>query len=129
MGINEARAHQNYMLNCQGCHLPDGAGSPGKVPRLKDFLGNFLHVKGGRAFISEVPGAANSPLSDARLAEVLNWVLEHFSPKQVPADFKPYTGAEVARYRKHRLIDVVQRRAELIKEMQKQGVLTGASGS
>lgn len=129
-GIDEARARQNYMLNCQGCHLPDGAGYPGKVPRLKGFLGNFLHVPGGRAFIVQVPGAANSPLSDARLAEVLNWVLEHFSPEQVPADFKPYTGAEVTQLRKHVMVDVQKRRATLITEIQqKLGVETDAAGS
>ena len=52
---------QNYILNCQGCHLPDASGSPGVVPRMNDFIGNFLHVDGGREFIVQVPGSANAP--------------------------------------------------------------------
>ncbi|NKB38522.1 MAG: hypothetical protein GKR93_15410 [Gammaproteobacteria bacterium] len=62
---------QNYTLNCQGCHLPDASGSPGLVPKIKDFVGNFLHVEGGREFIVQVPGSANAPINDQELTDVL----------------------------------------------------------
>ena len=66
--VNAQRARVDYMLNCQGCHLPDG-DSAGDVPRMKDFVGNFLKVPGGREFLVQVPGSANAALDDARLAD------------------------------------------------------------
>ncbi len=47
--INANRARFNYMLNCQGCHSADGSGI-GDIPEMKNFVGNFLRVPGGREF-------------------------------------------------------------------------------
>ena len=69
VNADDRQARINYMLNCQGCHTPDGSGAPGKVPSLKNFMGNFVQVEGGREFLIQVPGAAQSTLSDAELAE------------------------------------------------------------
>ena len=67
-GIDENRARTNYMINCQGCHGPTALGSEAAdVPRMKDFVGNFLHVPGGRAYLVQVPGSANASISDACL--------------------------------------------------------------
>ena len=52
---DDDRAHDSYMLHCQGCHLANTEGVPGHVPRMKDFLGYFLHSEEGRAFIVQVP--------------------------------------------------------------------------
>ena len=53
----------NYMQHCMGCHLPDGCGAPDKgIPSMRDMLGQFLAVPGGRAFIVQVPGVMNSAL-------------------------------------------------------------------
>ena len=115
---NASRAQVNYMLNCQGCHGADGAGTAdGAVPTMKDFLGNFLSVTEGREFLIRVPGSANAALTDAALAEVLNWMLPRISPGQIPADFAPYTEAEVAKWRKEPLADVIGERAKLIARM------------
>ena len=95
----------NYMLQCQGCHLPDGRGKPGAVPDLKD-LGRFLSVPGGREYLVRVPGSAQSPLSDADLAALLNWMVRRFGPAQVAANFDPYTAGEVAGMRRPPLADV-----------------------
>lgn len=38
----------HYMLHCQGCHLADGSGSPGKVPALRQSVARYLTVAGGR---------------------------------------------------------------------------------
>jgi mono/diheme cytochrome c family protein len=123
-------ARQDYILNCQGCHLADGSGAPGKVPRMNGFLGYFLHVPGGREFIVQVPGAAHSPLDDARLAAVVNWVLEKFSRAQLPADHRPYTAEEVGRLRADSLLDVNSRRAELLRAITELlGVTEEVSGS
>lgn len=110
---------QNYILNCQGCHLPDASGSPGVVPRMNDFVGNFLHLEGGREFIVQVPGSANAPIGDQELADVLNWMLVNFSKEQIPVDFEPYTGKEIGILRDQPLIDVNGTRARLIERMRK----------
>ena len=60
----------NYALHCQGCHLPDGSGTPDKVPALKGEVGRFLHVAGGREFLVRVPGTSQSALTDAEVAAV-----------------------------------------------------------
>lgn len=111
-------ARQNYILNCQGCHLPDAMGAPGLVPRMNGFVGNFLHVEGGREFIVRVPGSANAPIDDGELADVLNWMLQKFSREELPADFKPYEASEVEIYRSNPLIDVNGTRAVLIERIQ-----------
>ncbi len=88
-----------YALHCMGCHRSDGAGTPGKVPPLKDSMGRFLLVPGGREFLVRVPGTAQSSLTDAQVAAVLNWMLSEFSPGEVPRGFAPYTEHEVSRIR------------------------------
>ena len=114
----ERLARQNYMLNCQGCHLPDGSGSPGNVPKLNDFVGYFLHVPGGREFIAQVPGVANAPISNEELAGVMNWMLLNFSAKELPTPFKPYSADEIGELRKAPLVEVDQQRGELLTRIQ-----------
>ena len=104
----------NYTLHCQGCHLVDGSGTEGKVPALKNEVGRFLGVKGGREYLIQVPGTSQSPMSDAEIAEVLNWILENFSTDELPADFVPYTTQEVSNVRLQPLIDVSAVREELL---------------
>jgi mono/diheme cytochrome c family protein len=103
------------MMNCQGCHLPDGAGFPAhNVPAVAGNLGNFLGVDGGREFLVQVPGSAQSDLDDERLAAVLNWMLVSFSAEQLPADWQHYSAAEVHELRKTPLIEVTPLRAALM---------------
>lgn len=105
----------DYVLNCQGCHLPDGRGKPGSVPDLRGDLGRFLSVPGGREYLVRVPGTAQSELSDARVAALLGWMLEAFSPEAVPADFPPYSADEVARLRRRPLLDADETRSALLR--------------
>ena len=112
--INEQRAQSNYRLHCQGCHLADGAGLAGSVPDLREVAGNLLAVPGGRQFLVQVPGSANAPLSDAELAELLNWMLIRMSREQPGDDFQLYTEAEVAQYRQQVPGDVDGIRAKLV---------------
>ena len=111
---NEVLARQNYILNCQGCHLPDGSGSKGNVPKMNDFVGYFLHVPGGREFLVQVPGAAGAPISDQELADVMNWILLNFSKNELPEPYIPYTPEEIGELRKEPLIEMHQRREELL---------------
>lgn len=122
-------AQQDYMLQCQGCHLADGSGAPGSVPRMTGFLGNFLHVPGGREFMVQVPGAANSVLDDTRLAAVMNWILENFTRAQLPAGHAPFTAEEVGRLRADALLDVNSRRAELLRAIEETLGVTESAGS
>ena len=105
----------DYALNCQGCHLDDGTGTPGSVPPLAGSVGRFTRVPDGREFIVRVPGVATSALDDAALAAVLNWMLERFGKPDVPAGFAPYTAAEVGALRQKPLTNVERVRAELIR--------------
>jgi cytochrome c553 len=115
--VEQVRA--DYMLACQGCHLDDGRGFPARgVPKLTGYLGNFLKVPGGREFLVQVPGAAQSDLSDARLAALLNWMVRNFSPQQVPDDFVAYGAAEVGRLRAHPLVAVAATRADLVRRIE-----------
>lgn len=121
-GATPARAASpavDFALNCQGCHLEDGRGTPGSVPPLAGSVGHFLRVPGGREFLVQVPGVATAPLDDAALAAVLNWMLERFGRPEAPADVAPYTAAEVGALRKQPLTDVERVRAELVGAMEK----------
>lgn len=102
------------MLHCQGCHLPGGIGHPGIVPSLSNNAGKFLSVDGGREYLVQVPGSAQSSLDNKQLAEVLNWLLQEFDPEHTPKDFKRYTAAEVEQYRSVRIRNVTQIRTELL---------------
>jgi mono/diheme cytochrome c family protein len=105
-GYAAADARQDYILNCMGCHLVDGAGAPPAIPRLKDRVGYFLTTPQGRAYLAQVPGAANSLLDDARLTAVLNWIVTEYAGVSRPAHWAPYDVAEVAGYRAKRPDDV-----------------------
>src|SRR5579864_7040514 len=112
-----------YTLNCWGCHKPRAEGIPGTVPRLADSMANFLRVPGGREYLVEVPGVAASALSNAEIAEVLNWLLVTFNKAEMPLDFKPYTAAEIARYRPHQLIRITETRDDLVKRLKAKGIV------
>jgi len=107
----------DYALNCQGCHLNDGSGTPGSVPPLAGSVGRFMRVRGGREYLVQVPGVATSPLDDAALAAVLNWMLERFGPPQLPAKYEAYTASEVGALRQKPLTNVDRVRAELLRDV------------
>ena len=119
-GGNADRAQVNYMLNCQGCHGADGAGTEdGVVPEMKNFVGHFLSTQAGREFLVRVPGSANAALSNDELAEVLNWMLYKISAEQIPSDFQPFEASEVGSLRSQPLADVDRIRARLIEEFER----------
>ncbi|MDJ0927037.1 MAG: cytochrome c [Gammaproteobacteria bacterium] len=115
-----ARARVDYALNCQGCHLARGEGFAGKVPRMTDFVGYYMHSEDGRAFLIQVPGVALSPLNDADTARLMNWMLTEFSAAQLPADYRPYTVDEVAALRRQPENDPNRRRAEVLAKISRQ---------
>lgn len=112
-------AEFNYFVLCRGCHGPEGAGAVDRVPNLMGEMGKFLHVSGGREFLVQVPGSANAPVGDNELAELLNWMLEQFSPAELPDRFRPYSAEEVGKLRQEPLMEVDQYRATLVAQMPK----------
>lgn len=116
-------AHQNYLLHCSGCHLPDGSGSVvNDVPTLHGVPGQFLHSPSGRAFLAQVPGVAYSALNHRDAAEVLNWMIERYSREAAPADFVPYTAEEVRRYRATSPADIMGLRSEVLADLRARGI-------
>ena len=116
---NAQRAWQNWTLNCQGCHRFDGSGSDATAPAIAGTVAKFLLVPGGREYLIRVPGVATSPLSDADLAEVMNWMLWRFDKEHLPATFQPYTAAEIAPLRAQPLrLEASQMRSSLLSQAQ-----------
>jgi mono/diheme cytochrome c family protein len=114
---NPQRAWQNWTLNCQGCHRPDGTGSEGTAPPIAGTVARFLTVPGGREYLGRVPGVATSPLPNADLAELMNWMFWRFDQAHVPADFRPYTAEEIGRLRSRPLrLEAAQMRADLLRK-------------
>ena len=114
--INPQRAQFNYQMSCQGCHAPDGSGA-NAVPRMRDYVGNFLSTQSGREYLVRVPGSAVSALDDAELAEVLNWIVLEFAGNSAVEPFEHYSAQEVGRLRQQPLNEVVQYRAQLLAEI------------
>lgn len=118
---DEALARQHYMLQCQGCHRPDGTGTMATAPPMTGVVGRFLQVPGGREYLARVPGVATAALSDRDLAELVNWTLYRFDAANVPADFKPYTAEEVGALRRRPLrLEAKATRARLITQLDRQ---------
>ena len=106
----------NYMLQCLGCHGPDGQGEPGHVPSIRSTLVPLSRSAAGRRYLVQVPGVALSPLTDRDLAALLNWViptLGHVGPQQ----FRAFTAAEIARYRRKPLVEISATRARLMRRL------------
>jgi len=116
--VNAAWAYQpsvNFQLNCMGCHRADGSGQPGRVPSVRRSLVLFSASPQGRNYVIRVPGVAQSPLSDADTAALLNWMTKNLSDLKVPPGFVDYSEAEVQRLRRHPLAQVRDIRARLMK--------------
>jgi hypothetical protein len=104
----------NYMLHCMGCHTPDGRGEPGHVPSVRNTLVPLASKPEGRKFLVQVPGSAQSRLSDAELAAVLNWMIANLSASPAPAELKKFAETEVSAYRHTPLAAVAAVRERLI---------------
>ncbi|MGB3276033.1 MAG: cytochrome C [Castellaniella sp.] len=116
-------AYKDYMLNCGGCHRYDGQGvARNAVPSFLNSIGLFTRLPEGREYMIRVPGAAQSQLGNAELADVLNWMVANYSPDAVAPDFRPFTAGEVGAVRPYRFDDVVASRRQLEAKLQKLGL-------
>ncbi len=119
---NVQLAWQNWVLNCQGCHRLDGSGSDATAPSLAGTVAKFLWVPGGREYLARVPGVATSPLSDADLAEVMNWMLWRYDREHLPSNFRPFTAAEIGPLRSRPLrLEAAGMRRDLLSKAEASG--------
>ncbi|MGA9025896.1 MAG: hypothetical protein WB440_07560 [Steroidobacteraceae bacterium] len=112
-----------YTLHCSGCHGEAGHGVPASgVPDLHD-AGSYVVLPAGRSYLVSVPGLAQSSLDDATAARILNYILRRFSADRLPADFAPYTTAEVTRLRTDVASDAETRRRRILSDLKAAGLL------
>jgi opacity protein-like surface antigen len=105
----------NYQLQCMGCHRADGSGQPGRVPSIRRTLVLFSQSPQGREYVVQVPGVAQSPLSNEDTATLLNWMARNLSDLKLPAGFSDYSAAEIQSLRVHPLVTVKPLRARLLR--------------
>jgi hypothetical protein len=100
-----------------GCHGFQAEGVPGKVPPLAHSLGRFMRTAAGRNYLLRVPGAANSALSDAQLAAVLNWLVQQYNSDELVPGTPMFTAAEVTASRHTPLVSVLATRREVVRDL------------
>jgi mono/diheme cytochrome c family protein len=122
-----ASPQQDYVLYCMGCHGPQAEGVPGKVPPLAHALGRYMRSPAGRNYVLRVPGAANSVLSDAQLAAVLNWVAQTFDAEELTGTVPLFTTEEVTGLRHSPLPSVLATRREVVTALAATGLAPPAS--
>ncbi len=148
-GAAHASGKEIFDSHCAICHQTNGAGVPGAYPPLADSVGAYVRVAPGRAYLVHVvsfgmtgaiPAHGQSydgvmqswaQFSDAQIVEILNYVLTTFNRKLLPADFKPFTAAEVAKLRAHResFDQVHKERARLLESLGGADAAGAKSGS
>jgi cytochrome c553 len=111
----QASPAQDYILNCMGCHGTQAQGVPGKIPPLANMLSRFMRTPEGRNYVLRVPGAANSALSDAQLAAVLNWLAVTYDSGT--SNVAPFTSQEVSAVRRRPMISVLATRSAVVRSL------------
>ena len=116
-------AHEDYLLNCAGCHGLDGAGVPRQgVPDFRRSAGVFTRTPSGREYLIRVPGSSGSVLTNEELAGVLNWIVAEFGGDDVGPDFGAFTTPEVGGARPYSYTDPVAARERVVQELHRKGL-------
>lgn len=117
---NDTQTKMQYTLYCSGCHTADGRGSGDeRIPDMRNFVGYFAAVEGGREFLIQVPGVSTAPLQSNELANVVNWMLRTFSADQLPDDFIQYSEQEVEQLRHYVLrSELGEKRKQLVSQIE-----------
>jgi mono/diheme cytochrome c family protein len=125
VGVARGSPAQDYLLYCRGCHGAEAEGVPGKIPPLAGALARFMRAPEGRNYVLRVPGAANSALTDAQLAGVLNWLAERYPAPDAP-QVAPFTAEEVASARRTPLANVQATRQQVLQSLSASGTTPAA---
>ncbi|MBU2979611.1 cytochrome c [Alteromonas sp. C1M14] len=104
------KAQTDYILQCQGCHKASGTGMPPQTPDFHEYGNDFMHMQEGRQYWISVPGAANSPLTDGELANVLNYIATDIVEVK---NHTPFTANEVRAHRGKKMTNVYEVRRQL----------------
>ena len=116
----DARARQNYLVQCAGCHGEGGHGLEGHVPSMHGTFAIFAQQPEGRAYLLRVPGVTQSTLEPKLLAEVMNWALKEFSTPAQASAARPFTAAEIAAARAEPLLEVNATRISLLERLEQE---------
>jgi hypothetical protein len=112
-----------YNLHCIGCHFEDGMGArSGGVPPIPGMSGHLLKHAKGRLYLAHVPGIVNAHLPHAETAALINYVLERWAAKELPAQWERFTGEELERLRAEKVDDITALRKEIAADLLKQGI-------
>ncbi|WP_237153831.1 c-type cytochrome [Oryzibacter oryziterrae] len=115
----------NFILRCVGCHGMDGSGSEkGGIPDFRNYVGAFSRDEAGRTYVMHVPGVVNANLSNAEIAEVMNYLMKTFGGTSLPKDYHPFDTAEVDKLRAVPVKDIVGLRRDISASLAKQGITT-----
>jgi hypothetical protein len=82
---------------------------------MRRSLSTFSRFSEGRSFVVRVPGVALSPLSDADLAALLNWLVYTMTDVPPGREFHAYTAEEVHALRSQPLTDVHRARTRVLR--------------
>ncbi len=117
------QAQSDYVEHCGGCHGIQGDAAPADLPTLKGRVGWFACLPEGRSYLVRLPNISRSRIADNdQLADLLNFMLFGLGGASVPANARPYTGAEVARERTSPFtsVSLVKTRAVLVEKLIRQ---------
>lgn len=118
---NAGAGKTNYMLQCQGCHKAGGEGIEGSIPDMSKHGIEMLSSERGRQFFVAVPGSSQSPLSDRRLADVLNYIsTDLIASNKTNANIQLFDTSEVTKYRGVKMKNVAQERAQIVDQIERQ---------
>lgn len=117
-GNTATSARANYMLHCSGCHGMQGLGTvEGGIPAFPDSVGHIVGTEIGRTYVMHVPGVVANNMSDAQIAEVMNYIMDEWSEGGTH-----FTEAEVTRRRAEPIGDVVAYRRKVVADLRKSGI-------
>jgi mono/diheme cytochrome c family protein len=108
-----------YVLGCGGCHGIEGVSNPKLVPELRGQVGYFLATRRGREYLVRLPNVAFYAVSNADLADILNYTVFTIGGVGLPLNAKPYTASEVGALRKAPLTEVslIEYRNTLVEDL------------
>jgi cytochrome c553 len=119
IGVSDpVKAEFHWVMHCRGCHGANAEGSEKGAPRMAGAVARFLHHPRGRAYLARVPGVAFVELSDRDVAQLLNWVVQHYDAGNLPENFVSYDEVEVKTLRQDPLIsNGLEERAKVLQEL------------
>ncbi|MBU1307718.1 MAG: cytochrome c [Alphaproteobacteria bacterium] len=113
----------NFVLKCVGCHLGDGTGMPAAgIPDFVGKVGVFAAIPEGRAYLLHVPGVIGSSLTDAQIADVLNYIMDTWAGASLPSDYVAFDADEVSALRQQNIGNAVNYRRTVVDKLEAMGL-------